>query len=184
MFENGFPNNLKGDVSKIIKLIQDKAYPGVNVDTLEDMVQYSNNGQLIEFPYRIYFSDIIYESLSELNLQQEMILHCIYTRSCDGYVRQRHLKLLLQLNFADWVIPYIVKVCDEYIVEILEMTYDALKNQDTERIKQFCYENIQSFSKSYDRMVSYWNEFYRYKYSHFRRYIGRKLFRECFGYSN
>ena len=112
-----------------------------------------------------------------------MILHCIYSRSCDGFVRQKHLNSLLLMDYEDWAIPYIVKICDEYVVEILEMTYDILKDQDTERIKRFCLENIVSFCKSYSRMISYWNEFYRYRYNNFQQYIGRKLFRECFGYS-
>lgn len=47
----------------------------------------------------------------------------------------------------------------------------------------FCLENIESFCKSYNRMISYWNEYYKYKYKDFQQYIGRKLFRECFGYS-
>jgi len=87
------------------------------------------------------------------------------------------------MDYSDWAIPYIVKVCDEYVAEILEMAYRILKEQDTERIKIFCLENVQSFCKSYARMTSYWNEFYRYRYRNFHQYIGRKLFRECFGYS-
>lgn len=63
------------------------------------------------------------------------------------------------------------------------MTYDILKKQDTEQIKRFCLENMDLFCKSYSRMISYWNEYYRNKYNNFHQYIGRKLFRECFGYS-
>ena len=85
--------------------------------------------------------------------------------------------------YADWAIPYIFKLCDEYVVEILEITYDILKDKDTERIKRFCLENVQLFCKSYARMISYWNEYYRHKYFNFHEYIGRKLFRDCFGYT-
>ena len=87
------------------------------------------------------------------------------------------------MDYEEWAIPYIVKICDEYIIEILEMTYVILKEQDTEKIKRFCMENIEEFCKSYNRMISYWNEFYRDRYNNFHQYIGRKLFRECFGYS-
>lgn len=38
-------------------------------------------------------------------------------------------------------------------------------------------------SKSYSRMISYWNEYYRGYEPDFRKYIGRKLFRECLGYN-
>lgn len=184
MFEYGFPNNLNDDVLKVIKFIPNKTYSNIKIGISDDRIHYLQDGHLIEFPYRIYFIEVTNEVLCKLNLQQKMILHCIYTRSCNGYIRQKHLQSLLQMDYENWVIPYIVKLCDEYVVEILEMTYEILKNQDTERIKLFCNENLQSFAKSYDRMVSYWNEFYRYEYNHFNKYIGRELFRECFGYSN
>ena len=33
------------------------------------------------------------------------------------------------------------------------------------------------------RMTSYWNEYYRRRYSDFQQYVGTKVFEECFGYS-
>jgi hypothetical protein len=91
---------------------------------------------------------------------------------------------LLITDFADWTIPYIVKACDEYVLEILEMIYEVLKEQDKERFKKFCYENSISFCKSYNRMISYWNVFYRDRYYKYHQYVGSKLFKECFGYSS
>lgn len=64
-----------------------------------------------------------------------------------------------------------------------QLTYRILKEQNTECFKKFCCENNKLFCKSYARMTSYWNEFYRDKYSQFYKYIGRRLFKECFGYS-
>jgi hypothetical protein len=183
VFQDGFPINLENDVTKINKLISQKTYNHVTIGESQDVVEYFQDDNLIKFPYRIYYidhSDIFVDSLSE---QQEMILHCIYSRSCDGYVRQKHLNSLLMMDYEDWTIPYIVKICDEYVIEILEMTYEILKEQDTERIKKFCLQNIESFCKSYNRMISYWNEYYRFKNKSFQKYIGRKLFIECFGYS-
>jgi len=184
MFQNGFPNDLKNDLLKVTQLIPQITYSNINIGVSEENIQYLADGYSIEFPYRMYFINISDDVLTELSIQQKMILHCIYTRSCNGYIRQQHLKSLLLMDFADWTIPYIVKLCDEYIVEVLEMTYDILKDRDNEQFKRFCSDNVQSFSKSYDRMISYWNEYYRDKYSYFKKYVGRKLFRECFGYSN
>jgi hypothetical protein len=183
LFQDGFPKNLRDDVSKVVRLIHQETYNNVNIGTSEQTVQYYLDGAVIKFTYRIYYLDVPEQALDELSLQQEMILHCIYSRSCDGFVRQKHLKLLLLMDYDDWTIPYIVKLCDEYIIEILEMTYDILKERDTERIKRFCLENVESFCKSYARMIIYWNEFYRDRCYNFYEYIGRKLFRECFGYS-
>jgi hypothetical protein len=183
MFHDGFQINLRDDVTKIIKLISQKTYNDVTIGESQDVVEYFQDDNEIKFPYRIYYIDNSDEFIDSLNVKQKMILHCIYSRSCDGYVRQKHLKSLLLMDYEDWAIPYIVKICDEYVVEILEMTYEMLKEQDTERIKRFCLQNLVSFCKSYNRMISYWNEYYRFKNKNFQQYIGRKLFRVCFGYS-
>jgi hypothetical protein len=183
MFQDGFPNFLRDDVTKAVGLIPHKTYSNVTIGVSQDIIKYVQDNNLISFPYRIYYIDIPNEVIQNLSLRQKMILHCIYSRSCDGFVRQKHMYSLLQMGYEDWANPYIVKICDEYVLEIVEMIYDILKKQDTERIKKFCLENIESFCKSYNRMISYWNENHRYKYKNSQQYIGRKLFRECFGYS-
>lgn len=183
MFQDGFPNYLRDDVTTVVGKIPHKTYNNVTIGVSEDTFQYFQDNKVIRFPYRTYYIDISDAVKENLSQRQKMILHCIYSRSCDGFVRQKHIYSLLQMDYEDWAIPYIVKICDEYVVEILEMTYDILEEQDTERIKGFCLENIVPFCKSYNRMISYWNEFYRYKYNNFQKYVGRKLFRDCFGYS-
>jgi hypothetical protein len=183
MFHDGFPIDLRDDATKIMKLISEKTFNNVTDGGLQDIVEYFQDDNLIKFPYRIYYIDNSDEFIDSLNEQQKMIVHCIYSRSCDGFVRQKHLHSLLLMEYEDWAIPYIVKICDEYVVEILEMTYEILIEQDTERFKNFCLQNIVSFCKSYNRMISYWNEYYRFKNKKFHQYIGRKLFRACFGYS-
>ena len=180
MFQDGFPTDLTEDVIKVTSLFPHKK---VNQVQSEEKVKYIQNNKVIQFPYRLYSKELPDHSIKRLNEQQKMILHCIYSRHCDGYVRQKHLKALLLMDFEDWAIPYIVKICDEYVVEIIEMTYDHLKDRDKEVIKTFCIENMEAFCKSYNRMTSYWNEFYRERYNEFHKYIGRKLFRECFGYT-
>ena len=88
-------------MTKINKLISQKTYNHVTIGESQDVVEYFQDDNLIKFPYRIYYidhSDIFVDSLSE---QQEMILHCIYSRSCDGYVRQKHLNSLLMMDYED-----------------------------------------------------------------------------------
>lgn len=183
MFARGFPKHVNDDVTKVVRLLSKRALLNVTIEVSEDTVQYSQNNQVISFPYRIYSIDNSGGFLDRLSEQQMMILHCILSRSHEGHIRQKHLNALLQMDYEDWAIPYIVKICDEYVVEILEMAYDFLKEQDTARIKNFCSENREAFCKSYSKMISYWNEYYRHTYSDFHQYVGRKLFRECFGYT-
>ena len=183
MFINGFPDELKNDVSRVMSLIPHSTYNNVSIGTSEEHIDCFLNGNLITFPYRMYFIDVVDDIYSKLDIKQKMILHCVYSRSCDGFVRQKHIQSLISMDYKDWAIPYIVKVCDEYVVEILEIIYDMLKEHDTQLFKSFCKNNVDSFRKSYARMISYWNEFYRDRCYHFHQYVGRKLFRECFGYT-
>lgn len=102
----------------------------------EDMKIFSIMNQLLENT----FPEIIKKELEKNNIQKE-ILYCIYTRSCNGYIREKYLKELLKLDFDYWAIPFIVKLSDEYIVEILEVIYDKLKIRNNDDIKRFGLEN-------------------------------------------
>ena len=178
LLSSAFPSSISTDVDKVRAIIPNKTTP------ISDLkIQYKVNEFYLTLPYRVYFDEVKEKDLLKLTEQQKNILHCIYSRHCDGYVREKHIKALLLTEYKDWAIPYIVKLCDEYVVEILESIYELLIETDLTRIKQFCKKNRNQFLKSYHRMISYWNEFYRYDRYHFKDYIGRKLFRECFGYS-
>jgi hypothetical protein len=183
LIQDGFPNSIRDDVLKVIEMIiASKTYSDVNISVSKEDFRYIQDGIEFRFPDRMYHIDLSQSSYNHLSVQQQMILHCIYSRSCDGFVRHKHIKSLLLMDYPDWAIPYIFKLCDEYVVEILETTYSLLRIEDTERIRKFCLENDQIVCRSYDRMVSYWNEYYKHQYQSFRRYIGGKLFRDFFGY--
>ena len=143
----------------------------------EDMKIFSIMNQLLENT----FPEIIKKELEKNNIQKE-ILYCIYNRSCNGYIREKYLKELLKLDFDYWAIPFIVKLSDEYIVEILEVIYDKLKIRNNDDIKRFCLENKNIINKSYSRMISYWNEFYRSKEPSFHKYI-KKILKESLFFS-
>ncbi|MFJ7973653.1 hypothetical protein [Psychrobacillus sp. NPDC096389] len=126
MFQDGFPNYLRKDVSIVSGMVLYENH-NTKIDVSEDSIQYYQDNTWIRFPYRIYYTDFSDEAIDNLNPCQKMILHCIYSRSCDGYVRQKHMYSLLRTCYEDWAIPYIVKICDEYVLEILELTYEVLK---------------------------------------------------------
>lgn len=174
----GFPAELSKDVYQVVKHIP--IDNNISNSVTELRFRYTLNGGLVEIPYRIYLSDT---ATMKLNDQQRTIAHCLFSRSGDGYVRQKHIEALLTVDYPDWAIPYIVKACDEYVVEILEAVYAKISLLNNERLKRFWQENAKLFHISYQRMISYWNEFYRDRCSRFHQYIGRKLFIECFGYS-
>lgn len=183
MFFEAFPKELYNDLQVVLKIIPKDTYNNVSIGCSEEFIRYNLNNIKIHIPYRMYFVDVSPERVNSLSKTQKEIFYCIYTRSCNGYVREKYLNELLHLNFSSWSIPFIVKLCDEYIIEILELLYDKLKERNNTDIQSFCLDNKSTIHKSYNRMISYWNAFYRENEKSFHRYVGRKLFRECLGYN-
>ena len=180
MFFNAFPSNLIEDLHIVLKCLPNETFNHVVITTSDDFISYILNDNIVEIPYRMYLIDITDAEYCKLNQLQKQILCCIYTRSCDGHIREKYLRKLLDIPFEQWVIPFIVKLCDEYVLEII---YCKLKERDDTDIQSFCWRNKSLINKSYSRMISYWNEYYRVHYSDFRKYVGKNLFRECLGYN-
>ncbi len=186
MFAKGFPFALQSLVSKVSGFISTKTYHNVSQGIAENSKkeEYSLlNGSTISFPYRIYFIDNQEIDNSLKSREEKLIYDCIFTRSCDGYVRERHLQSILSEDYPEWCMPYILKLSSEYVEEIVSMIYDDMKHKDNAQFQAFCANNPDMFRYAYARMTSYWNEFYRGKYYRFHDYTGYKLYKECFGYS-
>lgn len=183
MFYEALPNELNNDWQEVLKIISKETYGNGMAGCSKTKTEYYLNSNKIKIPDRIYFNDIEVEKTDDLTVIQKEILYCFYTRSCDGNIREKYLRELLKIDFYYWAIPFIVKLSDEYVIEILQIIYDNLKNRSNDDIKQFCLENKKAIARSYSRMISYWNEYYRDKEPNFQEYIGRKLFIECFGYN-
>lgn len=179
-----FPVELGYDVSKVLGVISTRTYNDCKIGVTDYGSSYLLlDGESVSIPYRVYYLDECISKYDILTFNQKMIYHAIFTRSCNGFIREKHIRAILQEDFPEWVIPYIIKVSDEYVMEILETVYLALKDRDTERIKAFCRLNIKSFLYSHDRMISYWSEFYRGRCYFYKNYVGKQLFEECFGYT-
>ena len=182
MFENGFPNSLRDEVERVISVMREETYNDVSFRVLEgnsaNEVYGLSDGTQISFPDRIYCldDDSVYAGLSD---SEKLIYDCIYTRHCDGRVREKHIRNILAVNFPEWCFPYIMKLSSEYVVEITSVIYDALKERDNSDLWSFSQSNPKMLQLAYRRMVSYWNEFYRTGCPKFADYVGRKLFKEC-----
>jgi len=122
---------------------------------------------------------IVYTGIDK---KEHLIYSCVYTRSCDGYVRQKYLQKVMENNFPQWCMPYILKLSSEYVVEIIDDIFENMKTKDNTLFQLFCKNNPPIFRYSYSRMVSCWNEFYRSRCYKFHNYVGYRLYKESFGY--
>ena len=147
------------------------------------------SGERVEIPYRIEPMSMAAHAEKTLTDTQRLIYHCILSRSCDGYARQRHLEALLATETPEWVMPFILGLSQDYVAEIIEVIYTALQGRDNKDFQAFCRLNYTTFHKGYDRMLSYWAEYYRwydprtgqYYKTRYRDYVGWKLYAEVFG---
>ena len=138
-------------------------------------------GEKIKIPYRIYIKDTICP-VNRFTGRQRLIYHCIFSRSYDGYVRQKHIEAILEHDVPEWAMPYVIKICGEYVKDILHIVYEKLKNQDCDRYKLLCRINFENTKLEHAHMLSYWSEYYRNECYRHRDYIGTRLYAECFGY--
>ncbi len=184
VFESGFPYKLQDYVHNVQGRMSLKIYNNIphGVSDNSTNEQYLLlDGSTVSFPYRIYFMDDekIYNELEAV--EEKIIYSCIFTRSFDGYVRQRHLRKILTENYPQWCMPYILKLSSEYVAEIINDIYEYMETRDNTLFQIFCANNAYMFRHSYSRMVSYWNEFYRGSCYKFHDYVGYRLYKQCFG---
>lgn len=184
---SAFPTFLHDDVDIVISTIEktlflDKEALTYNSFQAENKSHFIvSDNEKVQVPYRLLIDEV--PEIKSLSLVQKMILHCIYSRSTNGYVREKHIQAILQEDLPNWAMPFILKISDEYVVEILELTYNSLKEKDNSKIQEFCQINKSYLKYAYARMISYWNCYYRKEHKNLNKYIGKKLFDECFGYS-
>ena len=178
-----FPKEYTADVEAVCLAltVKSKAYSGALYS--DETTEWSLlSGEKIKIPYRVYLSDkLVFKN--KLTAQQQLIYHCIFSRSYDGYVRQKHIEALLVSDTPEWAMPYIIKICDEYVYEILEVVYQKLKVRNCESYKALCQINFDCFKLGHCRMISYWNEHYRYDCYKYKDYLGKQLYGQCFGYN-
>jgi len=177
--KEAFPSYLYFDVAEVIDKIKlTKTYHNhLPLSYLSFRV--INDGQVYLIPERIYNKEINnYDTLTKL---QKNILSCIYTRSSDGFVREKHIKNLIENDkIEEWMYPFLYKICDEYIISILQIFYANRYHICTNQFIKFIKENPSFVQVGYDRMTSYWDCYHRHKYPKLTDYVGYKIYHDCF----
>ena len=195
-----FPKDLKGDVLRVLakastwgawrggRIVDARDAPAIENGSIFDRPYSSwkiRTGETIRVLYRVYLEDSVAEPDEIFTPTRAAIYRCLFSRSHDGYVRERHIRALLSAGPPDWAIPYVVEVCGEYVFGIVDFVYRTLQGTDTSAYKETCALNVEQFALAHCRMISYWNEYHRRTRRECYRYddhVGKKLFEEHFGY--
>lgn len=169
---NAFPKDIKSDVKIVIDYLSDKNFD-IHPTAQQEVIL---NGEHLIIPSRIYFDKPTDFNSDNLTKQQKKILNCIYLRHHNGFVRQRQLKELKD-NTEYYVIPFIFQLLGEYVIEILYDIDEHLNERTINNYVKFIRENERYWQQTESRMISYWNEYYRYpNFKRLNDYIGKRIF--------
>ena len=133
--------------------------------------------ETVVIPWRINHPEPAAGVAHALTATQRMILHCLYSRHHDGWIRQRHVEQIVA-STEPWVVPFVVQLVGEYVLEIVQTITDGLPGlavpHSAERrlYGEFVVQNPSFFALTERRVVSYWTCYYRWQYPDFGSYPG------------
>ena len=165
-----FPHALATQVDRAIAIIP-TADQSLSPDCIGPV---SMEGERLNIPYRIYSPEPGAESIGALGDTPRLILSCLYTRHDDGVVREKYLSPLLA-STSVWVPPFVIQLVAEYVVEIIELIVSQLNSVDSDLYSQFAGQNPEFLNLARQRIVSYWQCYYRDRFPQFRDYPGFQL---------
>jgi len=93
--------------------------------------------------------------------RQEHIFFCLLTRHHNGFVREAALKRIIAVD-EPWVVPFVVQLASEYVYEILAVIRQNLDRLNPSLYGVFFRDNPAYFNKVQQRIISYWNAYYRW----------------------
>jgi hypothetical protein len=138
------------------------------------------DGEDVTIPMRIYNPEPAPSALAALGDDRATILQCLYTRHHDGFVRERHLHGIVESDHS-WTAPFVVQLVGEYVLEIIVAVAEALRDLDApgssegKRYGQFLAANPAFLELTSQRVVSYWNAYYRFDYPRLSDYPAARL---------
>ncbi|MGE7918277.1 hypothetical protein ACQKM9_04920 [Viridibacillus sp. NPDC093762] len=166
-----FPTELKHDAVKVIKMINQ-----TNKLDFSNCFEVNFRGSKLSIPERIYSNELSLSQYNSLTDRQQVVLNCLFTRHHDGFIREENLKKIInQCKEYNWIIPYIIRLTGEYVIEILQVIKDNLDNIDKAIITDFKAENAKFYNTIESRVISYWNYYYRRKYPVKTDYVGYEI---------
>jgi hypothetical protein len=135
-------------------------------------------GAGVMIPLRIYNPEPATATI--LSGEQRRILDCLYTRHNDGWTRHRHLQQIIG-DLSPWVMPFVVQLVAEYVVEIIEDIDAHLSGLAIPGSAQqtayggFVVANPDFLRLTQARAISYWNCYYRSQFPTISTYPGQRV---------
>lgn len=161
-----FPKELKEDTLRVLDMMNLKI-------RFSNCFEVHYKGSTLNIPERIYYDEASLSQYNSLTDRQQIILNCLFTRHNVGYVREENLKKIIhQCSEYNWIVPYLMRLTGEYVIEILQVIKENIGNLDKGTIQEFIGENAGFYNTIESQIVSYWDCYYRSKYPVKTDYVG------------
>ena len=178
-----FPQAMRTDVVAVVDILpfserviklSDSKFHKVNSLIHATAIEVRQNGEPLVIPCRLYFNEPDPKDEAQLTKVQKIILNCIYLRHHNGYIRQKRLENLLN-EHEPFMIPFTFQLLGEYIYQIIEVLDKHIDGSIVDVYRSYMRENPEYARLTENRVVSYWNEYYRGRFSKLKNYLGHKI---------
>lgn len=169
-----FPTALEADVLEVLEWMPSARFEPVH--RFSAVV----DGESVLIPERLHHPEPHPSVAAAFSARQSAILGCLYSRHHDGYIRQRWIEQVMDVD-EPWVAPFVVKLVEEYVLEIVEAIRRGLPDlvvvgsAQQRRYGRFLAANPELFARTERRVVSHWSCYRRSLYPEFRTYPGSDL---------
>lgn len=119
-------------------------------------------GEQLSIPDRLYAEESLLRDAAGPDAQPW--IDALLTRHHDGFVRAKALKALLDSG-PPWAPAYVVKLVGEYVIEIIDQIDTALDENDGPTYGAFLRENPEFLELTGQRVASYWDCYWRWRFS-------------------
>jgi hypothetical protein len=169
IFYNAFPSYLKDEILNINNKITFYA----DYNSAGDF-NIKMGSEELQIPYRIYYKEPVKEAEEQLTIIQKDILDCLYTRHHNGFIRETRLRKII-LSKHEWVVPFILQLLGEYVIEILYVIEEHMNQLDGDSFGNFINNNRDYYFITKQRVMSYWACYYRGTFPNINDYVGYKI---------
>ena len=161
-----FPAALQPAASTLLRALTDAELAPATDDGFTVLVR----GEQLSVPYRVYYAPHNLQSvIARSSGDTQALALCLGTRHGSGYVREDCLRQLIGVD-RPWVVPFVVQLLGEYVIEIVEAIAAGVSDADPESLSAFVRENPKFMATTKRRATSYWNCYYRWRFRTLQSY--------------
>ena len=165
-----FPACFVGDLTEVLTRI-----PVAHIEPHTDDPNRVNIGDLEVFiPSRVYFPAIDPRDFADLSDTQNAMIAAIYTRHHSGFQREIWAGRLLN-HPAPWTSPFLALLLGDYVIEVIARLERGLTEDWEAPIRDFATSNPKWRQSLNDRILTYWDIYYRHKIPRIFEYPGYRL---------